>query len=80
MGYFSNGTEGEIYYETWCARCVHDDPDKEQYCPIWNLHLQHNYKGANDDSHFLHQLIPLSEDGLYNEQCRLFFERPEKEK
>ena len=24
MGYFSNGTEGELYQERWCSRCLHD--------------------------------------------------------
>lgn len=72
MGYFSNGTEGDLYEEEYCDRCVHQDEDVG--CPIMDLHFIHNFEGAEAKDHFLHSLIPLSEDG-YNEQCRLFWER-----
>jgi hypothetical protein len=78
MGYFSNGTEGEMYWETWCTRCEHD---RNEDCPIWAIHLQYNYK-AYDKSEaepvvkdILSQLIPRSKDGLGNEQCAMFVER-----
>lgn len=58
MGYFSNGTEGESYYEHYCARCIHDDEEKGKYCPIWNLHLLHNYAECNNKDSYLHVLIP----------------------
>ena len=74
MGYFSNGIEGLDYQDKWCDRCVHD---VEMRCPVWNLHLLYNGDGANNDDHFLHDLIPLSKDGLSNEQCRMFIERVE---
>ena len=34
MGSFSNGTEGEIYQEEYCYKCIHEDG-----CPIWDLHF-----------------------------------------
>lgn len=72
MGYFSNGTEGEMYFDQWCANCVHDaDGD----CPVWAAHLQHNYRDCNDPESILHMLIPRSEDKLGNEKCRLHVAR-----
>ena len=69
MGYFSNGTEGELYREKYCDRCLHDI---SQDCPIWNLHLEHNYKECNNEDSFLHHLIPR--EGIDNLQCKLFVE------
>lgn len=40
MGYFSNGCEGDSFHAQVCAKCVHDLSGK---CPVWNLHLAHNY-------------------------------------
>lgn len=38
MGYFSNGTQWEIWNNSNCADCIHDDnPDKG--CPIIGEHL-----------------------------------------
>lgn len=72
MGYFSNGTEGMLYYETFCSRCVHD---KGQSCPVWNAHLIHNYAECNKPDSILHMLIPRSEDKLGNEVCTMFIEQ-----
>ncbi len=34
MGYFANGTEGDIYEARYCARCIHrGDPDGPG-CPV----------------------------------------------
>lgn len=30
----ANGTEGEIFICGWCADCVHDDEENEEYCEI----------------------------------------------
>lgn len=72
MGYFPNGTEGIMYQEDWCDRCVHD---RNQDCPVWAAHLLHNYAECNNKGSILHMLIPRSADGLHNEACRLFIER-----
>jgi len=68
MGYFSNGTEGEVYGEQYCSRCVHG-----QKCPVMLLHLLHNYDECNNEESMLHVLIPRSKDGVGNEQCAMFF-------
>lgn len=69
MGYFSNGTEGEIYYEDYCIRCVHD---RDNDCPVWNAHLLYSYRDCNDETSILHMLIPRSKDHLSNEACLMF--------
>lgn len=74
MGYFSNGSEGESYHEHYCARCVHDDEENGKYCPIWNLHLLHNYAECNNKDSYLHVLIPRDERG-FNDTCTMFVER-----
>lgn len=72
VGYFANGTEGSIYKERYCRRCIHYGPEN---CPVWFAHLLHNYDECNKDDSILHLLIPLTSDGLGNEQCLMFIER-----
>ena len=67
MGYFSNGSEGMDYQEHYCSKCVHDE---KQSCPVWLLHLLHNYEECNKPDSFLHVLIPRTKTG--NGQCALF--------
>ncbi len=71
MGYFANGVEGDDYYEAYCSRCVHDQNGS---CPIWLLHILYNYQESDNEHSFLDLLIPRSDDGGGNEQCRLFHE------
>lgn len=71
MGYFSNGSEGECYREEYCDQCIHDINNS---CPVWNAHLARNYKDCNDDASILHMLIPRTEGGLANGQCRMFLD------
>ena len=75
MGYFSNGTEGELYYEQWCAKCIHNEPEGA-YCPVWALHMEHNYAECNKPESFLHVLIPRTEDHLGNKRCAMFIPAP----
>lgn len=75
MGYFPNGTAGEDYYERWCARCLHENPDKEITCAIWMVHLLRNYDECNNDESILHALIPRTKNGLGNERCTMFVDR-----
>lgn len=75
MGYFSNGTEGEIYRATYCENCVHwrldeAEPERGYGCPIWDLHLCYNREG--DKADLLNMLIPRSKCGCFNEQCTMF--------
>ena len=76
MGYFSNGSEGERYQAAYCQRCAHGpqsitDPE----CPVWGLHLLHNYDECNKPESFLHVLIPRQNSGTGNSQCTMFVER-----
>ena len=67
MGYFSNGTEGEMYEERYCANCAHQDG-----CTVWLAHMVHNYDECNNPESILHLLIPRSKDNVGNEQCTMF--------
>lgn len=84
MGYFANGTEGMMFEERFCSRCVHSDegPGKEigvdPPCPIWMAHLLYSYELCNETEHpakvMLDMLIkPSGPDGLDNE-CVMFVE------
>jgi hypothetical protein len=84
MGYFSNGTEGMIYEETFCARCLnYGNPDEGQGCPIWDSHLLYAYEECNSESNakaMLDMFIPREEPGLNgNGRCRMFLQDPDKE-
>lgn len=75
MAYFPSGTDGRDYEERYCNRCVH-----EQGCAVWLAHMLHNYRDCNDEGSILHMLIPRSEDGLGNEECRMFYQDDEKKR
>jgi hypothetical protein len=75
MGYFSNGTEGECYYEEYCDRCIHNDANRP-YCMVWQLHKEMNYDECNKPESILHRLIPRSEDGMGNKRCVMFIPAP----
>lgn len=69
MGYFPNGTAGEMYEAQYCSRCIHDGD-----CAVMLAHLMHNYAECNKPKSILHLLIPITKDGLDNEQCKMFVE------
>lgn len=72
MGYFSNGTEGEIYFQSYCEKCIHGDS-----CPVWDAHLAFNYDCCNatgtPGKAILDALIPRQ--GIENLQCTMFVRR-----
>ena len=68
MGYFSNGTEGEMYEERYCSKCLHE----KDGCAVMLAHLIHNYDECNNPESILHMLIPKTKDNLGNEKCRMF--------
>lgn len=72
MGYFSNGTEGMIYDDQFCSKCVNQDD--EGGCPVMDLHLLYN--GEEDKDLFLDWFIPRDKQG-YNEECKMFHQRTE---
>ena len=65
MGYFSNGTEGALYEESYCENCVHM---QEFGCPCWEAHQMWNYEYCNDKDSLLHKMIPRGDHGE-NLQC-----------
>lgn len=91
MGYFANGTEGALFEEAFCSRCVHSDigPGKElgvdPPCPVWMAHLQYAYELCNKREHpgkvILDTLIPIktvkASDGfdVPVNECKMFFPR-----
>lgn len=78
MGYFPNGTAGDMYEERYCSRCIHGaDPDKG--CNVWLLHMLHNYDECNNPHSFLHTLIPRAGDGS-NKECTMFVAAAGKER
>lgn len=36
---FSNGTEGEVFENRWCATCTRQNVDADIYCPLWDVAL-----------------------------------------
>ena len=77
MGYFPNGTEGMMYEEAVCSRCVHH-PHEDIGCAIMELHMLYNYDqhSSKEVANCLDTLIPRSKDQLSNEQCALFYRDP----
>ena len=75
MGYFPNGTAGMAYEEEYCFRCIHDNEEKG--CAVMLAHNLYNYDHCNEPKSILHLLIPISEDGLGNEQCEMFYPKGE---
>lgn len=86
MGYFSNGTEGEMFVDSYCSRCVNwrDLDDGRGFgCPVYDVHLIFAYEetgtGSNAES-ILDLLIPRkviqASDGydLPVNECAMFVE------
>ena len=79
MAYFSNGTEGMMYEEQFCDKCVHQGIDSNgegKGCPIWNAHFMYNYDAAGNETAkgILEMLIPTRSDGLFADECSMFQE------
>jgi len=74
MGYFANGTEGEMFEEEFCERCIHMDYDGPKLCPVLEAHWLYNYDECNNPDSILHILIPRNPDGS-NGQCKMFVKR-----
>ena len=52
MGYFSNGTEGELYQRQWCDRCIHrDDYEAGTFCEVWSAHIFYQKAVSAQRSH-----------------------------
>ena len=74
MAYFSNGTEGDMFREKWCDRCIHDENND---CPVWNAHLAFDYQQLKEGKEELRQvldmLIPMK-DKIWPDKCKMFVE------
>ena len=68
MAYFSNGTEGMLYNEEYCLKCINWDYNEETggSCPIWDTHLL--FEGEEVQS-LLDFLIPQGTFNDKNEYC-----------
>ena len=81
MGYFSNGTEWEIWANKNCHQCQHEPDDYENDPvggPIEFLHIMWNYDAVNDREtdprpFALDCLIPRK--GIHNDQCKMFISK-----
>jgi hypothetical protein len=79
MGYFSNGTEGEMFVETYCHRCVNWrdlDDGRGPGCPVWDAHLLFAYEECDSGSNakvILDMLIPRR---TITNECAMFVEVP----
>ena len=73
MGYFANGTEGEIFIARYCSKCAHYSGDESVYgCPVWDAHLLANYdQGENDDLALVLDIL-IPRDGTSNAKCAMF--------
>jgi len=82
MAWFSNGTEGEIYQDRYCARCVNYrdlDDGRGHGCPIWDAHLLFMEGSKKPDAQeVLDHLIPREEEPpRFAAQCSMFLEARE---
>ena len=68
MGYFSNGTDGDLYQSRFCDHCVHNN--EEFGCPCWEAHQMWNYEECNKPDSILHKMIPRTDMG--NGVCMFF--------
>ena len=70
MGTFTNGTQGMVFEEMHCSKCIHR-PTEETGCPVWDAHFLYSYELCNDKEHpgkiILDLLIPGD-----NHKCNMF--------
>ena len=72
MGYFANGTEGDMYEAEYCEKCVHCEDEQNFMCPVLVLHWVWNYRQCNDGDkkEVLEMFIPTKD--CFNEKCKMF--------
>jgi hypothetical protein len=72
MGYFPNGTAGEMFEAEYCSKCVHNT---DAGCPTMMAHVIFGYKlcnaKENEGKQILDMLIPIK-DGGWNDGCAMF--------
>ena len=79
MGYFSNGTEGLIFTDYYCSRCVNwrDLNDgRGPGCPVWDAHIIYAYEECDSGSNAESILSLLIEQtGPGTNECKMFQEK-----
>jgi len=87
MAYFSNGTEGEMYFERWCSKCEFLPEVEDHDCPIRSAHFFYNYDREKNPAvkAILDMLIPMKPhtftDGItcdFAAECKFFRHRTER--
>ena len=82
MAYFPNGTAGECYMSRFCFHCKNyrDKKDGRGFgCAVWGLHILYN-RETEKEKEMLDILIPMSKDGLWQEECSMFLKKKDKKK
>lgn len=75
MGYFSSGTEGDLYEARHCANCAHQGKDGTG-CAVMLAHVVHSYPECGKKSaaeEILTLLIPRTKGGG-NGRCKMFID------
>lgn len=74
MGYFSNGTEADLYEAEHCLNCVHyGDVESPTLCPVTELHWLWNYFQNQDEDKAIALRTFIPRDGVKNLKCRMFY-------
>ena len=81
MGYFSNGTEGMVFTERYCERCVNwrDLGDgRGPGCPVWDAHFLFAYEECDSGSnaHTILEML-IRQTGAGENECQMFQEKVE---
>lgn len=77
MGYFSSATDEDTDYKRkYCNKCIHDVNDD---CPVWFLHRRFSSQHSERlvVRFMLDGLIPMSYNGVWNKQCKMYVEKYE---
>ena len=69
MAYFSNATDGMVFQDLVCTKCVHYDA--EGCCPVLDLHMIYN--GEKDQKPILDMLIEDSPKIATLPDCKMFW-------
>lgn len=75
MGYFPNGTAGDMFEAEFCSKCVHEDDEKG--CPVMLAHVLYAYDLCNEDEaknpgkHVLEMLI-VQDEKRNTQRCSMF--------
>jgi hypothetical protein len=80
MGYFSNGTEGLDFEETYCRHCVNMPEREDRGCPVWLAHLLFAYELCNkkeDPGKVILDML-IERDGDRGQRCMMFVDKRKK--